>query len=381
MTLRVLYAISSLHHGGAERQLVELIRGLDRSRYEPRLALCDTTDQFGYAMEVGGVIDLRSAAGSTLLTFARLVAALRAERPAVLHTFGGLLNIYGRLAVRATGIGAAVSAVRNGRPPARDLAHEALTWPLADAIVANSVGIRDVLAQRAHIPAARIDVVENGVDTGRFHPMEAGARDAARARWGLAGRALVLPARMSPEKNHLGVIRALGILRGRDALPGDVTVCFAGRVYSPDHDERLKRAVEAAGVTDRVHFEGPVDEMPSLLAAADAVLLPSTYEGMPNVVLEGLACGTPALVSPAANRDGVVRDGTEGIQVHGTEPGALAEALARWLGLPEVARRAMGTRARARAEEYTLGRMVERTCAIYDRVLASRRLPGVTAGC
>ncbi len=372
MTVRILYAISSLHRGGAERQLVELIRGIDRARYEPRLALCDTTDQFGYDLGVGEVIDLRSPGGSTPMTLARLVSTLRTVQPAITHTYGGLLNIYGRMAVRATGIGLAVSAVRNGKPPTRDLMHEALTWRMTDAIIANSVGIRDVLSARAGIPPERVDVVENGVDTLHFVPVSPVERDAVRSQWDLHGRVLVLPARMTPEKNHVGVVRALGVLRSRGALPADVSVRFAGRAASRESDEAIRRALEESGAGDRVRFEGRVDDIGSLLGAADAVILPSTHEGMPNAVMEALACGTSVIVSPPANRDGLVRDGVEGIVLHGTDVGALVEGLSRWITLTPAARAAMGIRARQRAESYALPRMIDRTCNVYDRLITQR---------
>lgn len=371
-TRRVLYLISSLHRGGAERQLAALVSGLDRGRWEAHVALCDATNEFGPLPAT--LHDLRSAGGATPLTLARVTALVRALRPAVVHGFGGLVNIHGRLAARSTGA-RAVSSVRNGRPPARDMVHERLTWRLSAATLANSVGIRDVLVREAGIPAERVEVIENGVDLGAFAPLDAGARREARARWGMEGTTLVMPARVTEEKNHRGVIEALATLRAR-GVAGGVRVLFAGRAP----DAGLKRSLDArarsAGLGEVVRFVGVVDDAASLLAASDGVLLPSRFEGMPNVVLEAMATGVPALVSPAANLDALVGDEQEGVVFHGTSPGALVEGLARFARMGDEGRRALGRRGRARAEaRFGLETMVARTEAVYARVLDGARSP------
>ena len=366
----MLLAISSLHRGGAERQFVELVRGLDRARWEPRIALCDTTDEYGVGLDAAHVIDLHSAHGSTVLTGLRLVSALRSERPAIVHTFGGLLNIYGRIAVRTTGIGRMVSAVREGVPNERDTRLEGLTEKLTDALIVNSVGTRDELVRRANIPAARIDVVPNGVDTGRFAPLVGDARRDARREFAMEGTTLVVLARMSAEKNHPAIVRALGQLKRSGALTG-LRVIFAGRVASKALDDALRAVIAEEGVGDVISFSGPCDAPERLLAAADGVIQASLYEGMSNVVLEAFACGTPVLVSPPADRDGLVRDDVEGVRLTGTDPTAIAEGVARFLAMTSERRALMGRAARERAlRDLSLRAMIDRTCAVWERTLA-----------
>lgn len=368
--LPVLLAISSLHRGGAERQFVELVRGLDRTRWTPHIALCDATDEYGLDLPASHRIDLRSAGGSTPLTGMRLARALRRVRPAIVHTFGGLLNIYGRLAVRATGIGRMVSAVREGVPNARDTRLERITAGLTDALLVNSVGTRDELVRRAKIPAERIDVVPNGVDTARFIPLHGASRDEARARFGFVAPTLVVLARMSPEKNHPAIVRALGMLR-REGTLGPWRVCFAGRAASPALDAALRAEIAREGVADVIEMPGAVGDPEALLAACDGVLQASRYEGMSNVVLEALACGVPVLVSPPADRDGLVHDGVEGLRLADTDARAIADGLARFFRLTAHERHTMATAARERAvRDFSLAAMVTRTCALWERTLA-----------
>jgi glycosyltransferase involved in cell wall biosynthesis len=115
--------------------------------------------------------------------------------------------------------------------------------------------------------------------------------------------------------------------------------------------------------------------MVSLYHAADALVLPSLYEGLPNAVLESHACGLPAVVSHAANIDGLVLDGQSGFEVPTFDHEALAGALARLFALSDEERRAMGARGRAHiASTFSVDRILEETVRLYDGLLAQKGL-------
>jgi UDP-glucose:(heptosyl)LPS alpha-1,3-glucosyltransferase len=124
-----------------------------------------------------------------------------------------------------------------------------------------------------------------------------------------------------------------------------------------------------------VRFVGTVSEMLPLYHAADALVLPSLYEGLPNAVLEAHACGLPAVVSHAANIDQIVVDGVSGFEVPTFDHEALAEALARMLAASDDERRAMGARGRAHvAATFGVDRILAETVRLYDELLAAKGL-------
>jgi hypothetical protein len=101
--------------------------------------------------------------------------------------------------------------------------------------------------------------------------------------------------------------------------------------------------------------------------------MPSLYEGLPNAVLEAHACGLTAVVSHAANIDGIVVDGESGFEAPTFDLDALAEALARMLSLSADERRAMGARGRAHvAATFSVDRILEETVRLYDGLLAAK---------
>lgn len=371
MAARVVHFIYSLERGGAEGQAVALLRGLDRSRYEPHLISVRAVDAFGVTREVpsrsispAGHFDARS--------FVRLVEALREVRPAIVHSWMGSMNWYARLAAPLAGSPRVVGSVRAMNLPRADVLREAASAPLVDAIVVNSVGTRDELVRRAGVAASKIAVIENGLDPARFAPLDVAARATARRRLGFDGRrAVVVPARICAQKNQLSIVDALAALRRDRALPDDARVYIYGRADSAATADALRARVAAHDLGAHVEVREPTPEVAEVLAAADATLLPSLFEGLPNAVIESLACGTPAVVTPAANVDVLVVDGRDGFVSADPSPASIADALRRLFALDEPHRAELGRRARAHAcERFTIRRMVASTEALYDRVLS-----------
>ncbi len=373
---RILYAIASLEQGGAERQLAELIRGLDTDRFEPFLALCNTTDQLGYELPVGKPFSLEAPLGPDNAALVRLVRVIRELRPDVVHTYMGAMNVHGRFAARAASLWGprprAISSVRCTRLPRKEVLREVFTHALVDRYIVNSAGIRDELVRRARLDPSRIDVIENGVSLTRFAPLSDDARADVRRRYDVEGaRALLMPGRVCAQKNQLSIVRALAAMKRRGTLSPDLRVLFAGRGEESSYGAAVKALVRVAGLSPWVRFLGVVSPIQGLLASVDGILLPSHYEGLPNVVLESMACATPAVVSPAANTDSLVTPGREGLVCGGTSPDDIAAALQRFQSLTPESLRAMGLAGRAHASErFAVARMVSRTMDVYDRLLA-----------
>jgi glycosyltransferase involved in cell wall biosynthesis len=136
------------------------------------------------------------------------------------------------------------------------------------------------------IPGEKIRVHHTGVDQAKFRPRE---RLAAKAALGVEGPLAVSVGYLIPRKGQSFLIEAMA------ALPG-VTLLIAGD--GPDR-KMLAGRISALGLGERVRLIGaqPHDALPALLAAADAMALPSSSEGLANVWVEALACGTPIVIT------------------------------------------------------------------------------------
>jgi glycosyltransferase involved in cell wall biosynthesis len=250
--------------------------------------------------------------------------------------------------------------------PARLAARQ--TFRRADYVTACS----DDLGRRAVALGAapdRIETVPYGVDVERFRPDPASR---ATRRHELAvgndGTLIVAAGRLVRKKGFEYLIDAVADLpRVVLAIAGDGTL--AGE---------LRERAAMRGAADRIRFLGnlPQDEVGRLLAAADIVCIPSVkddsgnVDGLPNVLMEALACGTPVVTTGAGGILSVVDDGVTGFIVPERDSKSLADAIRRIIAEP-LAGRQTGAAARAMVEDrFGWGRVAERFEAAYARALA-----------
>ncbi len=373
---KVLLFVPNLQQGGAERQILELMTRLP-PRFAPTLCLYEDVVHYREYLPAGEPRYVLDAPRMGRRGLARLVDVIRREQPEILHSYRDKANFWARLATGRAPVPVVITAVRSR---AMHIFHLATEWWLSrrsDRVVANSEGIRRELVGLAGVAPEKIQVLHNFIDVEKFHPPTADERRVARERWNLqpGELALLLPGRIGVQKHQIGLAFALARLARAGALPAHVRVLFAGRNRDKLYSRALPRLLKGLGLDARVTFLGSVNEMVSLYHAADALVLPSLYEGLPNAVLEAHACGLPAIVSHAANIDGLVLDGESGFEVPTFGHAALADALARMIALSDDERRAMGARGRTHiAAAFSVERVLEETVRLYDALLAAKGL-------
>ena len=206
----------------------------------------------------------------------------------------------------------------------------------AHAVVANSEGLR---AMSAAADPIAVEVIPNGVDTEFFQPRASRPEGHEPFRWLFVGR-------FQAQKNLVWLLHRLAALRseaGSDAFTIDL-------VGDGPQRAQLMALTDQLGLTTVVRWHD-WQERSALRARyqqADALINVSLYEGMPNVVLEAMACGLPVLASRVAGNDAVVEDGVTGRLIDLGDADALIASLREWQRDPATARR-MGAAARMRA--------------------------------
>jgi glycosyltransferase involved in cell wall biosynthesis len=255
-------------------------------------------------------------------------------------------------------------------------AQGALAWwafSSADMYVAVSPGLRAAYLA-AGLPAAAIREIPNGVDAERFAPADPPTRDRLRAQLGIAAdRPVVLfVGVMSPDK------RPDLLYEAWSRLAHDSTLVFVGASDPGLYElgdrlaDKLRAAVQSAGLGSRVMFVPPTRRVEDYFRAADLFVMPSAREGLPIVLLEAMACGLPCVASRLpGSTDGIVEDGVNGRLVPSGDVAAMAAAIAAMLASPADAAR-MGHAARRTVEErYTIEAVAEQWLAAYRDVLAA----------
>jgi glycosyltransferase involved in cell wall biosynthesis len=219
-------------------------------------------------------------------------------------------------------------------------------------VVAAGPGIAAALAERGL--AVRRTIV-NGVPP----PGAAPERAALMREWGLPpGARLVLGVgRLVPQKNFSAALRAVS------KVP-DAALVIVGD--GPLRGQ-LEEEIGAFALHGRALLIGPRADARELIAAADAVVMPSVWEGLPLVALEALATGTPLVATRARGLRELLRDGDDALLTPPDDDDALAGALRRVLAEPALAAR-LGAEGRRTAERYSEQAMVEAYLALYEEI-------------
>jgi len=293
LPLSLALGITTLEPGGAEQCLTELAARLPPNRFRveiyclgprpgpARLRFVRRLEDLGIPLHFFGARHW-SSAPSVLLRWTR---ALRRQRPALLQTFLWHANLLGRLAARLAGVPHVLSGHRAADPRSA-LRHRLDRW--TDGLVERHVCVSQSVADfaQAHgLPPRKLCVIPNGIDRARF----ATARPWTPAESGLpeGRRWLLFVGRLEPQKGLVElwpeIAHFLSDFRNHDLL-------VAG---SGSQENLLKQRIHGLGLSNRVHFLGRRDDVPELLAACDVVLVPSHWEGLPNIVLEAQAAGKP----------------------------------------------------------------------------------------
>ncbi|MCW5891927.1 MAG: glycosyltransferase [bacterium] len=375
---RIAYVIGELGKGGAEYQLYELLRGLDRARFEPAVfALAAGGYWAGPLRELGVPVHELAARGSADAgRLLRLRRALRAFAPRLLHTVLWSGNSYGRLAATGLGIPIVLTAERNViARPGWQIAVERVLDRLTDTYLLNCRAIADGLVERQGLAADKMCVIPNGIDLARLPRFEP-ARAAARAAAGFAPqrRLVAQVGRLAEQKDYPTYLRAAARLAPACA---DVDFLVVGE---GGLREELVALATSLGIAERVHFTGLRHDVPAVLAGVDVLALTSLYEGLPNVVIEAMATGAVAVATDVGGCRELVVDGETGVLVPARQPEAVADAITALLRDPGRTERLRLAARRRIEDEFSLEAMVRRTTAVYlDHLRARGFEPGAAA--
>lgn len=361
--LHVLHVFSSAGLYGAEHAVLGLIPALAAASVQSTLACIDNPyfDEqplYQRACELG-IPARRIRCGGRLdgVTTRELRTLLRQHPGAIMHVHGYKSTFYALRARRGCPGTPIVSTLHGWITNTRALWLYRLLelWMLRrmDRVCIVAESMREPLRE-AGIPAERIVLVENGIDTTRFRP---GGAALSRDEFGIPPDAFVFGGmlRLSPEKNPLGLLEAF--TRVAQQTP------HAWLVLAGDGAERndFQQRARASGFGDRVRLLGKRNDTERIYPLFDCFVLPSLTEGLPLALLEAMAFELP-IVATRVGQVATVLDGLPAALVAPADPaglaGAMLDALPRRPPLPSMRQRVMA--------RYSVARMARDYTAVYS---------------
>ncbi|PWT83989.1 MAG: group 1 glycosyl transferase [Acidobacteria bacterium] len=332
--LRIVFLIRALVVGGAERQLVELAKALDRRVFDVSIVCFYSGGRLWQELLSAGVpvtsVDKRGR-WEVFRFFLRLTKELRKQKPDILHGYmmgPNLMAMLMKLTVLRTRVvwGVRVSNIDVGL-------HGWFEWllsrleaylsPLVSLVIFNSAA-GESYCRAAGFGRARTIAIPNGIDVARFTPKQQG-NVKLRISWGIPARSLVIGrvGRIVPMKDYSVFLKAASIFA--KFRPDARFVCIGD---GPDrYTLELRALARELQIDSKIVWTGSIEDMPSAYRALDICCSSSAFgEGTPNCVAEAMACGVPCVVTDVGDSRLVI--GETGVLVPPKNPEALAEGLA-----------------------------------------------------
>jgi glycosyltransferase involved in cell wall biosynthesis len=373
--IRILHLITSLARGGAENHLLALLTHGNRQDFEFETAVLAGEGELVPVFRANGVaVHLLRARGKfDPRALRRLVALLRTGRFDIVHSHLFRADIYAGLALAQLGskrpllVSTRHNDDRFFLNPFVGIAHYVLSTR-QDMIIAISDHIARFTIARGVRHPSRVRRVYHGLETFETHELQ---RDAQALRAQLCvepGDFLIgNVGRLVPQKGQRHLVLAMPTLLERVPRARALIVGVGGL------DAYLRGLIEDMGLSAQVHVLGARRDVPTVMHALDAFVMPSIWEGFGLVLLEAMAAARPIVASRAATIPEVVLDGETGLLVPPGDPRALAEALARLANDPALAR-SLGEAGRQRLQRhFSVAKMVGDTEGLYRELLDDTR--------
>jgi glycosyltransferase involved in cell wall biosynthesis len=358
VTLRILYLIETLGHGGAEHQLVANVERLDRQRFEPIVCYFRKPDYLAAKLKASGVevrcLDVPPGKQHWPELVLRIRSLARDARADLIHTslfeadiLGGAAGRLANKPVISTLCNIAGEKIRLADNPRNNVLKFAVAnWMWGGALrhwhrhsIAISRAVLDSTARTFHVEPSRMTVIYRGIDEARAVPRV--DRDEVRARLGLSGADPLLLAvgRLAPQKGHKYLVAALPELVCR--FPA-TRLAIVGEGWL---GSALMEQARALGVERHLTLLGKRSDVPELMAACDVFVFPSLFEGLGVSLLEACFFGCACLSTTTGPIPEIITHEVNGLLVRPAESRPLAESLIRLAESPAL-RMQLGNAAR-----------------------------------
>ena len=356
--IRVVFVITDLDPGGAERMLLKVASRLS-DRFDASVVsllaggeLQPDFERIGVPVHSLNMTGLKSVASAV----ARLARHIRRLRPDVVSTWMYHADLVGGMAVSLAGSPPLAWNIRNSDLSADSSGLATRTLVRLNARLSHRLPSRILccseVARRIHVElgydSRRFLLIPNGFDLSEYHPSSRAAQSVRRELDISCDAPLIgMLARWHPQKNHHGFIAAAALLKER--FPRAQFI-LAGSGCGPSNRE-LTRWISDLGLAESVRLLGHRTDIPRLTAALDIACLSSVSgEAFPNVLGEAMACGVPCVATDVG--DSALIIGDTGKVVPPGDSDAFANACAELLGMTEEARRNLGEAARKRVQDH-----------------------------
>lgn len=375
MKTKVLIVISNMEFGGAQRQIIELVNNIEQDKFE--VHVCSLSKFAPLAMQFNENIAFHTVHKKSKFDFSvvfKLAKLIRKHKFHIAHSYLFDAEIAVRLAAKISLRKIKViGSERNANYLIKPIQKKAyyLTRNMVCKIIANSQSGATYNAQQTGQPNSKYHVIYNGVNTNRFI-----VKDKIETRRSLGitqdCKLIGMFASFKQQKNHFFLIDTLEQLRKTGVefkllLVGEEL--HGGLHGSDDYSKELKYKIKKSNFSNDVIFLGNRADVENIYPACDITILPSLFEGTPNVVLESMACGIPVIATDVSDNNVIIDDSINGFIVPLNNISILQDRIMTLFKDDRLIAEMRGKSRQKISQNYSSIKLAENTQSIYKIVI------------
>lgn len=361
--VKICYIIGTLEVGGAERQLYLLIKNLNKEKFEPFLISFRGGRMKGKFEKITRVYFADKRFKLDFFLIFRLIKIIRKERPHILHTFMFTSNTWGRIAGIICRIPVIIASERSADLWKKwyHIMIDRFLFNFTDRIVCNSEEIKKIYLERLKGNENKFVVIYNGLEIERYEGLF--ENEEIKKGFGIKEEKIVITGgRLSFEKNLETFLFAAKKVKDRYER---VKFLIIGEGREKD---KLLKMTKELNLENDVIFTGYREDLPELIKISEIVVLTSLWEGMPNLILEGMICKKPVICTKFGGAKEIIKDGENGFLVEPKNVEDIAHKILFLLKNGETARD-MGEKGyKFVKERFSLEKMVESYEKLYENL-------------
>ncbi len=369
--IKILYIVDGFRLGGAETKLLELLKHLDRKNYH--ISICSLNNEGELRKDFENLGAKVKVLGRKhrfdISIIPKLIQFCKREKFDIVQNILFYADVVGTLSAKLAGVLGVISwetishENESYEPVHRQIAYR-FGMKFVDRIVAVSEDVRQSIVKLRNINPGKIITIHYGVNLTKYNNAK---RNAAvdfpcNARF----PSIAVVARLNEVKGHKYLIEALK--KVVEHFP-NLKCLFVG---DGNYRKDLEEMVREFGLNNNVQFLGFCDNIEEILQTSDLFVLPSISEGLPNALLEAMACSVPVVATSVGGIPEVIKDGFNGILVPTRNETALSEKIVKLAKDREYMMK-LGKEGRKSVEShYSLQKQIEEFQSVYNELIIEK---------
>lgn len=373
--INILYVITSLDVGGAQKMILETVKGLDKNRYN--LNVCSLKKKNSYVEEfrLAGVAPISLLLPDKVnlfylcklpVAFIKLMKIMKENKVTIVHSYLFQANLLSRIAARFVKVPVIISSIRiMEMQKASHLWFDKLTNCLIDKIITNAEAVRQFIISKTGVSPDKIVTIHNGINT-KHNLNQEKMFSGEKLNLPLGADIIGSIGRLHEQKGFNYLLQALVLVKKEQP---NFKCILVG-------DGKLKNYLNALSkeynLTENMIFTGFRKDMDEIISVFDVFVLSSLWEGLPNVIMEAMNQSKPVIATAVGGTAELVQDKITGLLVPARDPAAMAQSIL-WILKNKEEARIMGQNGRSRIEKlFSLEKMIQKTETIYEQLLAEK---------